>query len=383
MTPTLIMILAIVLSGLIAGLTTLRSSREVVDQYVSVWEEEIARNLLLKGDAGLFDKIQRQIIDLASDVDTTGGDAAIKQASGACFAGQVVSVTLYGTPAGQLQVCRSPRKLFFRSLGSPVFAFGILAGLMLAMWLVRRSSRAEADRALNELAVRVAHDIRSPLMALKVAAGQAHNFAGHPESSANEEVKKLINAATERISHIADELLIQYRSVNPDRNKPVATATVPTTSSAVTLADSIRQLISEKRLLGPAGLIFDFRAPRAAEGVLPATSSADLERIVANLIQNAIEAVDSEKRIEKTPRIVVDATETEKNISITIRDNGVGIPSEILPRIGEIGFSYGKPSGNGIGFASARRWARERGGELDVRSLEGTGTEVRLVIPRL
>ncbi len=372
LTPGILVIATILASALVAGFTTLRSSRDVVERHVSVWEEEVARNLLLKGDARLFEKIQLQILDLASDVETTGPNAKIKQATGSCFAGQTVNVTLYGTPAGELHVCRSPQRLAMRSLASPVFAFGILAGLLLASWLVRRSHQQESDRRLNELALRVAHDIRSPLMALKIAAGQVQGATS--DAIASRDVKVLIESATDRISAIADELLKQNR-LDPSAPRPKP------------LDESIRTLINEKRLLAAANVVFDFRGPKTPDGLQPAMSSFDFERVVSNLLQNAIEATAANKTGEdgnqKVSRISVDASETPTDISVTIRDNGIGIPAEVLPRLGEVGFSYGKKSGNGIGFSSARSWARSVGGDLDIRSLVGTGTEVRLTIPRL
>jgi signal transduction histidine kinase len=369
-TPGFIIVLTILASGLVAGFTTLRSSREVVERYVSVWEEEVARNLLLKGDAGLFEKIRAQIADIAYDVESTGDDAKILHATGSCFAAQTLNVTLYGTPAGELLVCRSARRFLIRSLTSPTFAFGILAGLLLAFWLARRTSREASNRALNELAVRVAHDIRAPIMALKIAAAQDLN--------ATQEVKTLVAAATNRISLIADELLNQSRPTHG--HQPALPATPPTPKL---LGPSIHELVNEKRVIVPPDVLFEIRGPHTPSGVPPAVSSSDFERVLANLLQNAIEATTSIRHPDKVPRIVIEACETSTDISVLIRDNGVGIPAEILPRLGETGFSFGKSTGNGIGFSSARQWARNRGGEIDIRSLVGTGTEVRLTIPRL
>ncbi len=357
---------------LVAAFSTLRSSREVVERYVSVWEEEIARNLLLKGDAALFEKVRAQIMDLASDVNATGIDATIQKASERCFAEQNLNITLYGTPAGELRICRSAEKLFLKSLVSPVFAFGSLAGILIAMWLARRSGRERAARDLNELAVRVAHDIRSPLTALKLATGRFDTSLNASDSGAHVEVKNLIEAATVRIGKIADDLLLQNRTIAKSK----------TSEPIKAVQTSIRELVNEKRMLAPNEMVFEIRDAKRPLGLEPARSSDEFERIIANLLQNAIEAVSSDAASEKTPRVIVDTVETAKTLSVTIRDNGMGIPRDVLPRIGESGFSFGKDGGNGIGLASARRWAKSRGGDLAIRSLEGTGTEVRLTIPR-
>lgn len=370
--PGMILILTLVLSGLIAGLTTLRSSRDTVERYVSVWEEEVARNLLLKGDTELYEKIRIQILDLASDVSVTGPEAQARAANHECFAEQNLNVTLYGTPAGELKICRSPEKLLLRSLTSPVFAFGLLIGLLLLVWQIRRTNRDEAARALTELAVRVAHDIRAPLMALKIAASE------HESKSA--ESRSLIEAATLRISAIADDLLKRSRA---DASGSVpAPSPLQTTLEEKSLQAAIQEIIREKAMTSPSDILFDVRPPNILPGVTQTLSSHDFERVLSNLLQNAIEAAVLKNDPHSKPRITVETLEAESEVAVTIRDNGVGIPKDVLPRIGDVGFSYGKQGGNGVGLSSARRWAEARGGSLDIRSLEGTGTEVRVTLPR-
>lgn len=366
------MIVSLLVSGMVATFTTLRSSNETLERYVSVWEEEVARNLLLKGDAQLFEKIRAQILDLASEVIASGTDADQLAMNGRCFAGLNLAVTLYGTPAGHLRICRSPERLILRSIQSPVFAFGLLAGLALMGWLLRRENKELAAKRMTELAVRVAHDIRSPIMALKIAAAQS-------DSGPQADTKALINAALNRISAVADDLLERSRGSDPvSANRDL--------SSGKTIHRSIEELVREKKLTASSRVIFATSMPVGQQDATAALSSNDFERVLSNLLENAIEATESKWK-EKTndeghPRISVDTIESESNFPVTIRDNGIGIPKDVLPRIGEVGFSHGKAKGNGVGLSSARRWAQSRGGSLEIRSLEGTGTEVRLTLPR-
>jgi signal transduction histidine kinase len=374
--PSSILVVTALLSGAIAMWTTLRSSNDSIARYVSVWEEEVARNLLLKGDHELFEKIRTQIKDLASEVVSTQPKSA--SIGGECFAEQDVNVTLYGTPAGELRICRSPEKLLFRSLGSPVFSFGLLTGVLFALWLTRRRAREESTRAVNDLAIRVAHDIRAPLMALKIAATVAAGPPGADET-ASDDNRALIESATKRISGIADELLALSR---PEVKKPELKIVAPLEKS---IDVALQELIREKKQTAPMPIRFDVNPVRVMSGGKAANSSGDFERVISNLLQNSIEATVEKSRSsggEVKPRISIDASESETQIAITIRDNGIGIPKDLLPRVGDIGFSHGKHGGNGIGLSSARRWARDCGGDLEIRSLEGTGTEVRLTLPR-
>ncbi len=374
LTPSAIVLVTIVLSLGAAVSTTLRTSRETLERYVSVWEEEVARNLLLKGDTQLFEKIRMQILDLASDVEATGESANLLSVQGRCFGEQSLNVTLYGTPAGELRVCRSPEKLAWRSLSSPVFAFGLLVGLILTAWLVRRASREEADRELRDLAIKVAHDIRSPVMALQIAA--------RSQSDSDSETQQMIESAARRISSIADDLLEKGR----EKRKSVATDVATQAPAAVkSLKTAVQDLIAEKKSTTDTRVTFDLSPWRTEAGATRAMATGDLERVLSNLLQNAIEATLvkwKDPETEGTPRVSVDGFESSREILITVRDNGIGIPKHILPEIGREGFSYGKAMGNGLGFSSALNWARSLGGNLEIRSLEGTGTEVRLSIPR-
>jgi hypothetical protein len=68
---------------------------------------------------------------------------------------------------------------------------------------------------------------------------------------------------------------------------------------------------------------------------------------------------------------------------IEIKDNGKGIPEEVLQRIGERGFSFGKKnskSGSGLGFYSAREALEMHGGRLNILSKVNKGTSVILLI---
>ncbi len=375
LTLIIIAIATILISGMVSTFTTLRSSNDTLERYVSVWEEEVARNLLLKGDTQLFEKIRTQILDLASEVTASGPEADRLTASNDCFAGLNLAVTLYGTPAGQLRICRSPERLILRSAQSPVFAFGLLTGLALMAWLLRRHNKEAAIQKLNELAIRVAHDIRSPIMALKVAASKS-------EHGGDNETKALITAALNRISAVADDLL--------ERARPAVSVDEPSQTSQKhpnkTVRVSIDELIREKKLTASKRVVFATSYPTEIPIEIAMASSHDFERVVSNLLENAIEATESKWRdkpeVEGRPRISIDTIESDSAFSVTIRDNGIGIPNDVLHRVGEVGFTHGKLKGNGVGLSSARRWAQSRGGALEIRSLEGTGTEVRLTLPR-
>ena len=106
-----------------------------------------------------------------------------------------------------------------------------------------------------------------------------------------------------------------------------------------------------------------------------------LEQVVINLLTNACQALTG-----RDQAIVVEtgARPTTDSVVVRIRDEGRGIPEQDLPRVQEPLFTTREASGgSGLGLAIASRIAREHGGRLEIRSEEGAGTDVRLVLPAL
>ena len=106
-----------------------------------------------------------------------------------------------------------------------------------------------------------------------------------------------------------------------------------------------------------------------------------IHRAVLNIVTNAIEAV------EGTPggRVTVEtsyAPETDE-LTVTVQDNGPGIPAAQLPMLFSIFESTKGSRGTGLGLAVSQKIIREHGGELLVESKEGAGATFRLVIARL
>ena len=71
----------------------------------------------------------------------------------------------------------------------------------------------------------------------------------------------------------------------------------------------------------------------------------------------------------------------DDSVTLSIEDEGAGIPEEVRHRIFEPFFSHGKSEGIGLGMLIARKIAEEHGGAIAVESEEGVGTIVRFELP--
>ncbi|MCS7181336.1 MAG: ATP-binding protein [bacterium] len=103
-----------------------------------------------------------------------------------------------------------------------------------------------------------------------------------------------------------------------------------------------------------------------------------IERMVANLIQNAIDAVEENKGIIK-----IKTKQIEKAFQIIIEDNGCGIPEKNLNRIFDIFFTTKGSRGTGFGLAIVEKIVKEHNGKIEVKSKVGEGTIFTITLPKL
>jgi signal transduction histidine kinase len=220
----------------------------------------------------------------------------------------------------------------------------------------RHEERAQAreDAAFARLAQQVAHDLRAPLLALR----SIEDVLPLPAAESN-----LFNAAVLRLADIADDLLEP-----PTKRGP----------QAVSLAAALESCVSEAkaRFRARSEISWELVIPPSAFGAASLLVPSELKRVVANLLNNAAEALHGEGRI-----VLSVSPEGSGSWSISVEDTGSGIPEELLSKVVERGFSHGKAAGSGLGLWDAQDKARSWGGRLELRSREGEGTCVSLIVP--
>jgi len=115
-------------------------------------------------------------------------------------------------------------------------------------------------------------------------------------------------------------------------------------------------------------------------GTTVVTDRAKLTRIVQNLLTNAV-------RYTETGEIELGAQVTRAEIRLHVRDTGIGIPAQDLPRVFEPYYRHDRARemeqwGVGLGLATAKRLCELLGGAIDVDSAPDIGSEFRVRIPR-
>lgn len=221
-----------------------------------------------------------------------------------------------------------------------------------------RLVRAERLSAIGEMAARVAHEIRNPLVAIGGFARSLLRSVGREDPK--RESLEIIVDEVRRLEAIVREVL-DYSRPSPPRLARVATERL--------VSEAIELLRWEMEAAG-------VRAAVEAPAELPA-ARADRDQLfqaLVNVLRNAIHAMP------RGGRIVARLKELPGGIEIAVEDSGVGMSPEVKARIFEP-FYTTKPAGSGLGLTIAAQIVRDHQGETRVESREGEGTTVYMRIP--
>jgi len=218
----------------------------------------------------------------------------------------------------------------------------------------------ERKESLGKVAAQLAHDIYSPLTSLMKVVKNSHKFP--PEE------RELLKSAASRISHLANDILGKYRFVSQKPTKEFHFVSTLTKS-----------ILDEKQVFikGRKKIQMELEIENSAllEGVT--LSPTEFERILSNLLDNAIDASDGKRR----NTIKVNVSNKTNQILVSIEDSGKGIDPKILGLLRSVGGSFGKAKGSGMGLTHARETLKRVGGKVKIESELNRGTTVKLCLP--
>ncbi len=109
---------------------------------------------------------------------------------------------------------------------------------------------------------------------------------------------------------------------------------------------------------------------------------ASLQRVLINLIDNAVDAMEKGGSLKVAARGAVAEKNGPSGVIMEIMDTGVGIPPELLPRIFDLLITTkGPDKGTGLGLAVCQEIIKGHRGSIEVTSQMGEGTCVRIFLP--
>jgi signal transduction histidine kinase len=105
-----------------------------------------------------------------------------------------------------------------------------------------------------------------------------------------------------------------------------------------------------------------------------------IHQVLLNLVRNAFEALAAMAEPPDHPLVVVSTRRSEDSVELSVRDNGPGLPPDILRDVFEP-FISRKVGGTGLGLAVVRKIMLDHGGEIVVESNPGEGATFNVTLP--
>jgi len=250
----------------------------------------------------------------------------------------------------------------------------LICGALVLRWLWRRTQRAEArareqDRLayLGTLASGLAHEIRNPLNSLslnmQLIEEEVGEVYGEKATSGNHGLLAITRSEIARLERLVTDFLAYARpqKLQPDEIR------------AIDLLEHVRQILAAQ-----------IRERGAEVRVLDQTGGASIrvdvalfKQLLMNLVQNSLHATQS---VGRPARIELSVRSREERVILQVTDNGCGIAPEERQKMFELFYSTRK-GGTGLGLAIVERIASAHDAELEVVSMRGSGTTIRVVLP--
>jgi signal transduction histidine kinase/CheY-like chemotaxis protein len=230
----------------------------------------------------------------------------------------------------------------------------------------------DADRRKDEFLAMLAHELRNPLAPIRSAVAVLRSELVSEDGQ--HEARVIIERQVAQMSRLIDDLLDVSR---------ITAGKLPMKKSPLPLAAVLNLAISTVRPhIDGAGHRLTVSLPN--EPLIVDADEARLSQVFANLLHNACKYTESNGEI-----IVAASLPNEDEVEVAVRDNGIGIPTEFLPRLFDK-FSQLAPArdrsqgGLGLGLSLVSGIVALHDGRIEARSAgPGRGSEFVIRLPLL
>lgn len=229
------------------------------------------------------------------------------------------------------------------------------------------SEKEKTEQIRKEFTANVSHELKTPLQSISGCAELLSN--GMVKEEDVPKFSQQIYSESKRMISLVDDIIglsrldEGARDMKREKTDLLAIAT-----------DVVERLTP---VASNAGVTIKVKGEKAEFIAIPSL----LDEIVYNLCDNAI------KYNKKDGRVDVTVANNEKDVTLTVSDNGIGIPLEQQERIFErfyrVDKSHSKEvGGTGLGLSIVKHAVSLHGGKVELSSQLGTGTKITIVFPK-
>ena len=231
--------------------------------------------------------------------------------------------------------------------------------------LQREMDRVEPLAALGRVTGAIAHELGTPLNT--ILGYSQLLLRDHPSATTHEHVS-IIETQARRMADIIRHYLSRTRDAARQYRQ-------------VDLNTIVRETLA---VLAPMFVQHRVTVASTLDESLPFLTgdSASLQRVLINLLNNAVEAIEGGGTVSVLTRPGSSPETPKSGIVLTITDTGTGIPPELLSQVFDLFVTTKTPGkGTGLGLALCQEIIKAHGGTITVTSEVGKGTSVNIFLP--
>ena len=244
---------------------------------------------------------------------------------------------------------------------------GTVSGAVILFRDITERRRTETMR--RDFVANVSHELRTPLSILR---GYLETLLENPKQPPAELLRifEIMERHSNRLNLLVDDVLSLARLEGP--GVALDLTTIRPAAFLRGIMHDWERKFAAKNLQAELDVPDNLPPLRVDEG--------RLQEVIYNLLDNAVKFSAPEGRIR------VSATRNDDRISLSVSDNGTGIPTRDLPRIFERFYRadkarHGELGGTGLGLSIVKHIAQLHGGSVEAESELGRGTTVRVHLP--
>jgi len=229
----------------------------------------------------------------------------------------------------------------------------------------------KTQKLKTDFVANVSHELRTPLQTIKLGLETINQEIGNTDKETKKNFLSLMLKETNRMEDLIKDLLMLSKIEQQEHIRP---------NDKINLKEIIEyvQKFYNKSCL-EKNILFNINLDDQNLNVIG--NKDKLIEIFSNLINNAIKYSEPNKNIYIESQI-----KSNQQLEIHIKDEGMGIPKDLLPRISERFFRVDNEktrniNGTGLGLAIVKHLVKQHRGDFNIRSIEGKGTDITIRLP--
>jgi two-component system, OmpR family, phosphate regulon sensor histidine kinase PhoR len=265
------------------------------------------------------------------------------------------------------EVTAPDRKKQLQLTAVPITQNGEASGVVAVFHDISRLK--QADEIRRDFVANVSHELRTPL---SIFHGNLETLLepGDLDEDETRHIYEVMKRHSDRLNLLVNDLLSLARLESKEANLQLA---------EIKLRDFLEDVTRDwaKRLAGK-NLRLELEVPDNFPDVR--ADERRLEEVVHNLLDNAV------KYSHQNGRILIQVGAPDQEVVLSVRDEGVGIAANDLPRIFERFYRADRArsrelGGTGLGLSIVKHIAQLHGGRVKAESVVGEGTTIRVILP--